>query len=114
MATHMMLQSAAMRGRGLGWTAELCADPGSCETHLCVADADDVYWHPADPLAFAKWRVRADLEAIPVHVMVRARRGWEVARRSAVWGALGLGGTAAAVLGLWLGRQYAPKVSRPA
>lgn len=113
MATRLMLQSAAMRGRGLGWKADPCVDPG-CETHLCVADDHGSFWHPADPLAFAKWRVRADLDAIPPHVMVKARPSWETVRRGAVWGAVWVGGTAAAVLGLWLGRQYAPKVSRTA
>lgn len=125
MAARLMLQSAAMRGRGLGWRAERCVDPESCEIHLCIADDERGFWHPADPLAFAKWRIRADLDAIPAHVMVKAGRGWEAVRRGAVWGAVGLGGTAAAVLGVWLGRQrrfsmktlsgsalYTPKASR--
>ena len=70
-----MLQSGGMRGRGLGWKAERCVDPGLCELYLCVADDEGGYWHPEDPLAFAKWRVRADLDAIPAHVMVRVQRG---------------------------------------
>jgi hypothetical protein len=122
----MMLQSAGMRSRGLGWKAERCTDPESCELHLCVADDQGAFWHPADPMAFAQWRVRADLGAIPAHVMVKANRGWEAIRRGAVWGAVGVGGTAA-VLGMWWGRQrlfsmktlsgsgaYSPKASRSA
>ena len=121
-----MLQSAAMRGRRLGWRAEYCADPERCETHLCVADDQGRFWQPEDPMSFAKWRVRADLDAIPAHVAVKAHRGWEAIRRSAVWGAVGIGGTAA-VLGMWWGRQrvfsmktlsgsgaYSPKASRSA
>lgn len=113
-----------MRARGLGWKAEPCLAPDACELHLCIADDQGVFWHPADPLAFARWRVRADLDAIPAHVLVKITRGWEGARRSALWGALGLGGTAA-VLGVWLGHQrrfsmktlngsglYSTKVSR--
>jgi len=92
-----MLQSGGMRGRGLGWKAERCVDPGTCDLHLCVADDEGGYWHPEDPLAFAKWRVRADLDAIPTHVMVRVRRGWDALRRSLMVGAVGLGGTAALV-----------------
>jgi hypothetical protein len=121
-----MLQNAAMRSRGLGWKADRCPDPERCEIHLCVPDDQGGFWHPADPMAFAKWRVRADLEAIPAHVAVKVNRGWEMIRRSAVWGAVGIGGTAA-VLGMWRGRQrafsmktlsgsgaYSPKASRSA
>ena len=99
------LQSGAMRGRGLGWRAERCADPGSCELHLCVADDRGDFWHPADPLAFARWRIRADLDAMPAHVIVRVSRGWEAIRRGVVWGALGVGGTAAVLGGMWWSRQ---------
>jgi hypothetical protein len=115
-----------MRGRGIGWKAEPCAIPETCDLHLCVADDQGAYWHPADPLAFAKWRVRADLDAIPSHVMVRVGRGWDALRRGVVMGAVGLGGTAA-VLGMWWSRQrifsmktlsesgaYSPKASRSA
>jgi hypothetical protein len=63
------------------------------------------FWHPADPLAFARWRIRADLDAIPAHVMVRVSRGWETIRRRMMLGALGVGGTAAVVGSMWLGRQ---------
>jgi hypothetical protein len=126
MATRVTLQSLGMRGRGIGWKAERCADPATCDLHLCVADDEGGLWHPADPLAFAKWRVRADVDAIPPHVMVKVGRGWESLRRSALVGAVGLGGTAA-VLGMWWGRQrifsmktlsesgaYSPKASRSA
>jgi hypothetical protein len=102
--SHLALQSPGMRGRGLGWRAEPCADPQSCELHLCVADDRGSYWHPADPLAFARWRIRADLDAIPAHVLVRAG-GWQALRRSAVLGALGVGGVAAVLGGMWWGRQ---------
>jgi hypothetical protein len=114
-----------MRSRGLGWSAEPCPDPSSCEIHLCVADDQGDFWHPADPLAFAHWRVRADPDAIPAHVRVKVDSPWESIRRSALWGVLGLGGTAAAVIGVWWGHQrrfsmktlsgsdlYSPKASR--
>jgi hypothetical protein len=81
-----------------------CAIPESCELHLCVADDLGGFWHPDDPLAFAKWRIRADLDAIPAHVMVNITRGWDMLRRAAVVGAVGLGGTVA-VLGVLWGRQ---------
>jgi hypothetical protein len=102
---NLALQSAGMRGRGLGWRAEPCADPHSCELHLCIADDQGDFWHPADPLAFARWRIRADMDAIPGHVMVRVSRGWEALRRGMMLGALGVGGTAAVVGGMWWGRQ---------
>jgi hypothetical protein len=104
MAARVTLQSLEMRGRGIGWKADRCVDPETCDVHLCVVDDEGGYWHPADPLAFAKWRVRADLDAVPGHVMVKVGRGWHVLRRGAVVGAVGLGGTAA-VLGMWWGRQ---------
>ena len=119
------LQSTGMRGRRLGWRAERCADPQSCELHLCIADDRGSFWHPADPLAFARWRIRADVDAIPAHVMVRTSRSWEALNRSLMLGALGLGSTAAVVGGMWWGRQrlfsmttlsesglYSPKASR--
>ena len=119
------LQSTGMRGRRLGWRAERCADPQSCELHLCIADDRGSFWHPADPLAFARWRIRADVDAIPAHVMVRMSRSWETFRRSMMLGALGVGGTAAVLGGMWWGRQrhfsmktlsesglYSPKASR--
>ena len=61
----LALQSTGMRGRGLGWRAEPCADPQSCDLHLCISDDRGSFWHPADPLAFARWRIRADVDAIP-------------------------------------------------
>ena len=120
------LQSTGMRGRRLGWRAERCADPQSCELHLCIADDRGSFWHPADPLAFARWRIRADVDAIPAHVMVRmSRRSGEALRRSMMLGALSVGGTAAVLGGMWWGRQrlfsmktlsesglYSPKASR--
>lgn len=102
---NLALQSMGMRRRGLGWRAERCVDPQSCELHLCIVDDHGSFWHPADPLAFARWRIRADLDAIPAHVMVRVSRGWEAIRRRMMLGALGVGGTAAVVGGMWLGRQ---------
>ena len=119
------LQSTGMRDRRLGWRAERCADPQSCELHLCIADDRGGFWHPADPLAFARWRIRADVDAIPAHVMVPMGRSWEALRRSMMLGALGVGGTAAVLGGMWWGRQrlfsmktlsesglYSPKASR--
>jgi hypothetical protein len=119
------LQSTGMRGRRLGWRAERCGDPQSCELHLCIADDRGSFWHPADPLAFARWRIRADIDAIPAHVMVRMSRSREALRRSMMLGALGVGGTAAVLGGMWWGRQrhfsmktlsesglYSPKASR--
>jgi hypothetical protein len=102
MATgRVTLQNAAMRGRGVGWKAERCLAPERCEGHLCVADDQGGFWHPADPLAFARWRVRADLDGIPAHVMVKAGRGRDEWRRDVIWSAMGLAG-ATAVLGmLW-------------
>jgi len=115
-----------MRGRGLGWKAERCLDPGVCELYLCVTDDEGAAWHPDDPLAFAKCRVRADLDASPAHVMVRVQRGWDALRRGLMVGAGVLGGTAA-VAGMWWGGHrifsmktlsgsgaYAPKASRSA
>jgi hypothetical protein len=102
---NLALQSTGMRGRGLGWRAERCADPQSCELHLCVVDPRGSYWHPADPLAFARWRIRADVDAIPAHVMVRVSSGWEALRRGMMLSALGVGGTAAVLGGMWWGRQ---------
>lgn len=100
----LTLQNAGVRGRGLGWKAERCTDPESCELHLCVADGRGGFWHPDDPLAFARWRIRADLDSIPAHVAVKVGRAWDAIRRGAVLGAVGLGGTAA-VLGVLWGRQ---------
>ncbi|HEX7217153.1 MAG TPA: hypothetical protein VF578_23285 [Methylomirabilota bacterium] len=76
----------------------------SCELHLCIADGEGGFWHPDDPLAFARWRIRADLDAVPAHVMVNIRRGRDMLRRAAVVAAVGLGGTVA-VLGVLWGRQ---------
>ncbi len=124
MAAQLMLQNPVMRSRGLGWKAERCLDPRTCEMYLCVADDEGGHWHPEDPLAFAKWRVRADLDAIPAHVMVRVRRGWDVVQRGLMVAAVGLTGVAA-VIGMWWGGQrifsmktlsgsgaYAPKAAR--
>lgn len=121
----LALQSSGMRARGFGWRADRCADPQSCEVHLCIADDRGSFWHPADPLAFARWRIRADVEAIPTHVIVRVTRGWEAMRRGVMLGALGVGGTAAVLGGMWWSRQrlfsmktlsgsglYSPKASR--
>ena len=47
----LALQNSGMRGRGVGWRAERCADPPSCDLHLCVEDHRGHYWHPADPLS---------------------------------------------------------------
>jgi hypothetical protein len=101
---RVTLQNAEMRGRGVGWKAERCLMPASCEGHLCVADDSGAFWHPADPLAFARWRVRADLDRIPAHMMAKVGRGWDALRRGVVWSVVGLGGTAA-VLGMLWSRQ---------
>lgn len=125
--SNVGLQTTAMRGRGLGWRALPCADPQGCELHLCIADDQGTFWHPADPLAFARWRIRADLDAIPAHVTIKVSRGWEAIRRGVVLGTLGVGGAAAVLGGMWWGRQrlfsmktlsgsglYSPKASRSA
>ena len=125
MAARVTLQSREMLVRGLGWRAERCADPQSCELHLCVADEQGLFWHPADPLAFARWRIRADLDAIPAHVLIKVGRGWEAIRRGIVLGAVGIGGTAAVLASMWWSRQrsfsmktlsgsdlYSPKAAR--
>jgi hypothetical protein len=98
---RVSLQNAAMRGRGVGWKAERCLTPERCEGHLCVADDQGGFWHPADPLAFARWRVRANVDSIPAHVMVKVSRGWDSCRRDVVWSTVGLGGTAAVLGMLW-------------
>jgi hypothetical protein len=101
------LQNSSLRASGLAWRADPCPDPGSCETHLCVADDEGRHWHPADPLAFAKWRVRAIPDAIPSHLRVRTggwagARGWTPPRRPALLvGAVGLG-SAAVGAAVWL------------
>jgi hypothetical protein len=82
---RVTLQNAAMRGRGVGWKAERCRTPERCEGHLCVADDQGGFWHPADPLAFARWRVRANVDSIPAHVTVKVSRGdmvWSTVARS--------------------------------
>ncbi len=71
----MTLQNFEMRSTGVGWKAEACRDPRGCEEGLCVQDAGGHHWHPADPLAFAKWRVRARLADIPAHVLVTTTGG---------------------------------------
>ncbi len=98
---RVTLQNAAMRGRGVGWHAERCLTPERCEGHLCVADDQGAFWHPADPFAFAQWRVRADLDRIPAHVRVRVGRGGASRRRNVVWTAVGLGSLAAVLGMLW-------------
>src|SRR5262249_62297498 len=70
----MALQNAEMHSRGIGWRAQACLGPRSCDDGLCVQDWANRSWHPEDPLAFAKWRVRASLDGIPAHVLVRRRR----------------------------------------
>ncbi|HKW92913.1 MAG TPA: hypothetical protein VJX92_13515 [Methylomirabilota bacterium] len=101
----MTLQNVAMRGRGVGWQAERCLTPERCEGHLCVADDQGAFWHPADPLAFAQWRVRADLDRIPAQVRVRVGRGRVARRRDVVWTAVGLGSLAAVLGMLWSRRR---------
>jgi len=105
MATGCLtLHGSGLGARARGWKAERCTAPESCDLHLCVADGRGAFWHPEDPLAFAKWRIRADLDTIPAHVLVTRGWGGDVLRRGAVVGAVGLGG-AAAVLGVLWGRQ---------
>ncbi len=109
------LQNSVMRGRGLGWKAARCLDAASCELHLCTPDDTGRHWHPEDPLAFAKWRVRADLEAVPAHVVVRTELHGLIStatlRCGAIIGALGLSSTAVAALAYWLTR---PDKKQPA
>jgi len=105
------LQNARLRASGLGWKAEPCPDPRICDLDLCVADDRGRQWHPVEPLAFAKWRVRARVDAMPAEVIVRIGPGgwgsvWERARsrRGMMLGALGLG-AAAVALAVCLARQ---------
>jgi len=98
---RVTLQNAAMRGRGVGWQAERCLTPERCEGHLCVADDGGAFWHPADPLAFAQWRVRANVDCMPAHVIAKVSGGWDARRRDVVWGAVGLSGIAAGLAMLW-------------
>jgi len=105
----MALQNQEMRSRGIGWKAEACRDPRSCDDGLCVEDWAKRAWHPAEPLAFAKWRVRASLDDIPPHVLVRERAAIGALRdvllgRAIVVGAVGLA-TIGGVLALWAGRH---------
>jgi hypothetical protein len=105
----MALQNQEMRGRGIGWKAEACRDPRSCDDGLCVEDWAKRAWHPEDPLAFAKWRVRASLDDIPSHVLVKKRAVATVFRdvllgRAVVVGAVGFA-TVAGVLAVWAGRH---------
>jgi hypothetical protein len=106
----MALQNAEMLEKGVGWQAELCRDPRACEDGLCVRDGAGAYWHPAEPLAFAKWRVRARLADIPPQVLVMAAVRTPTAAGQALWGravvvgAVGLA-TAASALAVWLGRH---------
>ncbi len=106
----MALQNVEMRSKGVGWKAEVCRDPRGCEEGLCVQDAGGHHWHPAYPLAFAKWRVRARLADIPAHVLVtRAGIGANAVRESfvrrvVVIAAVGLA-TTAGILAVWIGRQ---------
>lgn len=102
------LQNAAMRGRGFGWKAERCPDAATCELYLCTPDDNGRHWHPDDPLAFAKWRVRGDLDAMPGHVLVRtAGPGGmsSMVKRGLLLGAVGLGSTAAVAVWLLQGRK---------
>lgn len=106
----MALQNAVMRRKGVGWKAEVCPDTGRCDEGLCVQDEGGNYWHPADPLAFAKWRVRVRIADIPPHVLVtRAGSGMSAVRESlvrrvAVIAAVGLTATAG-ILAVWIGRR---------
>jgi hypothetical protein len=106
----MALQNAEMRRKGVGWKSEACPDSGRCDEGLCVRDEGRNYWHPADPLAFAKWRVRAIVADIPPHVLVtQAVSGMSavrdaLVRRVAVIGAVGLTATAG-ILAVWIGRR---------
>ena len=110
----MALQNFEMRSTGVGWEAEACRDPRGCEEGLCVQDAGGHHWHPADPLAFAKWRVRARLADIPAHVLVTTTRGRTkaVIRRAVVIGAVGVA-TAAGILAVCIGRPGRAPLSFP-
>ena len=112
----MALQNFEMRSTGVGWKAEACRDPRGCEEGLCVQDAGGHHWHPADPLAFAKWRVRARLADIPAHVLVTTTGGRTKAvsesfvRRAVVIGAVGVA-TAAGILAVCIVRPGRAPVS---
>jgi len=106
----MALQNAEMWSTGVGWKADACPDPGICEDGLCAQDWRGELWHPEDPLAFAKWRVRARLADIPSSVLVtkadRAMKAWprSLLGSVAVVGAVALA-TIAGALAVWVGRH---------
>src|SRR5438093_11605581 len=99
----MALQNFEMRSTGVGWKAEACRDPRGCEEALCVQDAGGHHWHPADPLAFAKWRVPPPLPDPPAHLLLTPTGGRtkavreSIVRRPVVIGAVGVA-TAARIL----------------
>lgn len=72
MATRLVIQSSEMRLRGLGWMAQLCPNPDTCEERLCLEVDLGRRVHPVDPPAFAQWRVHARINEIPRHVLVTA------------------------------------------
>ncbi len=73
MAEIAAIQTFDMWVQGVGWRAEPCPDPDSCDDDLCVAVEvpSPRHLHPIDPLAFARWRVRARLDQIPPHVLLK-------------------------------------------
>lgn len=71
-----VIQTAAMRARGLAWRALLCHNPDACEEGLCLEIQSGLRVHPVDPLAFAKWRVRANPDQIPAHVLITTEPEW--------------------------------------
>ncbi len=71
-----IIQTAAMRARGLGWKALLCPNPNACEEGLCLEIDSGRRLHPVDPVAFAKWRVRANPDQIPAHVLITTEPEW--------------------------------------
>ena len=110
----LALQSTGMRDRGLGWRAERCADPASCDLHLCISDDRGSFWHPADPLAFARWRIRADIDAIPAHVVVPVRRGWVLSGKDHVGSWLRLTLASHSAVALPLPPRSTSRVAEPA
>ncbi len=64
MAKLLAIQSADKRAKGIGWKAEPCPVPISCEGRTVRSDPG-TRLRPVDPLAFAKWRLRSKIGKIP-------------------------------------------------
>ncbi len=71
MAKLLTTQSANTRAKGIGWKAEPCPIPISCEGRTMRSDRGSRL-HPVDLLASANWRLRAKIGEIPPDVLLTA------------------------------------------